>query len=132
MTWAWLRAILACLCVSAQLAGACHFVLVTHTRCAHGELIHADHDADEAVAGKPVNPCCESATPVLGAAHGDHDEGHDHCVVSQDRRQAARSTAAVGAVAFREVPAGSRVQSVSVVRLAVYRTAPKTSPPLSS
>lgn len=121
---------IAVLCVAAQLFGLAHMVVVEHERCAeHGELVHGDGHAPGAVAAPIARVTTTAASRALPAWPDEADGDHEHCLSATERRdlRAARVEAPVlvrsaGLQAIH--PAGT----VAIAR-ALYRTAPKTSPP---
>jgi hypothetical protein len=129
-----LSLVVAGLCVLAQLAGAGHFLLVSHTVCLeHGELIHgaAHHEVT------PVK--AETQRSALEAADdADDDHGHDHCVLPSHKSDAdavaratrvatARPTAPVLELVVPEARA-----AVVPPRARILLVAPKSSPPAAA
>jgi hypothetical protein len=123
-----------------QLATFLHQATVTHTRCAeHGELMHGDAQADEGAGSGSLlglERWIEREAPARDSAQlrglpspDDHD--HDHCWGMCAER--ARAGAGDGAGSAVAPPAtGSERLAAHASPLAVealYRTAPKTSPP---
>lgn len=118
------------LCMVAQLLSLAHLVVVEHERCPeHGELIHGDgHEADSLAA--PVSIPAATRARVLPAHPDEPDAEHDHCLSATERRDLR--LARVDAPAMMP-PAQSdahphRATTPAVTR-ALYRSAPKTSPP---
>ncbi len=113
--------------VAAQVGGALHVLLVEHVTCEHGDSIHVAGD-------QPVAPARPAITPdqTQGAA-GDI---HDHCVASH----LTSGQRAVGAAPIAPVQPAPGFIDISdcaplpprAPTLAVYRLAPKSSPPASS
>ena len=105
-----------------------HMLLVEHTRCVeHGGLVHQS-DAHQHVAGEHAHA---DSTAVHGVPDAGSEEGHDHCVVSADRRDAVGSVSAPvlcsGALEAPHVLAPTDASAVT--RTARFRIAPKNSPP---
>ncbi|MCA9667138.1 MAG: hypothetical protein KC503_16180 [Myxococcales bacterium] len=124
------RTYAACVCalllVGSQLAGLAHRAFVEHRRCAeHGKLVHADdgHDA----AGPRADRADHARLAERPSASAEHE--HDHCQLTAPAR--ATVTRAAPKLARTEPP--SRAQAPPVVaplaQLALWRRAPKTSPP---
>jgi hypothetical protein len=130
---AWLRPVLAAvawLCLGTQLSAVTHFLIVEHVQCAeHGELIHAHeqhHEGDES-AYRDAPPASQHFTPSGKA----DDHGHDHCLVSSERRESAVPASAPATLASTSVHAAFFPQSFAELVFVerVYAFAPKTSPP---
>lgn len=108
--------------VAANLAGFAHEASVKHVRCEHGDMVHVD-----GVAGTPVHP--SNTATYDGTAQEKHD--HQHCGMIGATRQLAASTdraAEICAVVHRSIPDPTHHAAIAS-RSALYRTAPKTSPP---
>jgi hypothetical protein len=106
-------------------AGVEHHVAVeTHTRCEHGAEVHVERIGDAV----PVVPSSRPilADPTWWAEH----EDHHHCSATASIVAAAPPCAAVPAV--RPTPDASQLDpSLHVaVAAALFRLAPKTSPPI--
>lgn len=117
----------AALALCSQLFALAHLWLVPHTRCAeHGETVHDDHAAEAPRVHAPERADL-SASPA--APDGATDDGHDHCQLLTDRRAvtAERSVVVARACSF----AGTTFQLVehTAPGRALYRIAPKVSPP---
>jgi hypothetical protein len=119
---------LAAICLVGQLSSVAHQVQVAHVTCPeHGELVHAE-------AGAPGQPAAsESALPSYAAVPAPppaHD--HDHCLVADFRRAACVVLESdSGFVAQDEWRTDGPARDVSrVATLALFRLAPKTSPPV--
>ena len=115
----------AALAIAAQLFTLIHVALVRHERCAeHGEVVHRGHaEADSLALRAPV----PVGNHVVESSHT--EQSHDHCGVATERRhqsygQPAQSTAP-GVPDVQPSPLALLADTV-----AVYRRAPKTSPPL--
>jgi hypothetical protein len=120
--WAWLAALLV---VGAPLARAAHLLLVPHTVCEHGELVHAPHSA---ATERPP-----SRAAVRGDASGDADGSldHDHCLTVGQSSHDATATVPAPTVLLDVPPAGSPHSSAISLAdpRAILDRAPKTSPP---
>lgn len=101
-----------------QVAGVLHMGVVRHERCdEHGELVER---------GATV------AVDVDGETHGDAADRHDHCVVGDApaHRRAEAPTLVVVDLASRPLEvARAPVADARAPAVAVFRTAPKGSPP---
>lgn len=120
-------AIAAALALCSQLFALAHLWLVPHTRCAeHGETVHDDGHAVQPRIAAPERTDL-SASPAT--PEGATDDGHDHCQLLTDRRELAaeRGTIVVRAWSF-EGATFPLVERTAPSR-AVYRLAPKVSPP---
>lgn len=125
------RAVLGALCVVALLLagkiGALgHLLLVKHTRCAHGELVHTqDLEAHRTVAAEPDS---DIGGEALQQAHADH---HEHCkslAVTELATVLVRPPALVQLLAWELLlPAGRPATARAAIDLLAL--APKTSPP---
>jgi hypothetical protein len=107
------------LVLAVQIGGAAHEASVRHVACAqHGEMLEAP-DVDPVPAGE---------TRLVRAGGGG---GHDHCAVSGALRQhgVTSSTAAIATVAVVVTETPAMAIETRHADLALYRLAPKTSPP---
>ncbi len=119
---------LALLFLYGQVASYAHLANVRHVRCAdHGELIDLHGDQVEAA------PADASAGPRLIASHDCTSHRHEHCAIAAQRRESSAgaehhevATVAPRAVAREFTASPDRPHTP----LALYRLAPKTSPPL--
>jgi len=108
----------------ASLLGVIHEATTRHVVCAaHGELIHADAPAKVA-----------KATPqdVVTARAPTTTHGDDHCALAQALRQsrvAPRVPVLAAVVASVDDVVALAPRPAASVTSALYRTAPKTSPP---
>ncbi len=119
---AWLAALLV---AGAPIAKAAHFLLVPHSICEHGELVHAHLTAS-------THPSKHSS--VSGGESGDEEGGldHEHCVAVTQARVSATSSpeGALLAVLDPEPPVVLHPCGASYVSAhAILFRAPKTSPP---
>lgn len=118
----------ALLCLAAQIGSLAHLVLVPHESCPeHGEAVHAGTHtpaADRAATG---------ARDILAVQADDgpgEDDEHHHCLFVTERRKATTAVDVVQATAVLTDAAGAEPAAVAdSVGRAVYRLAPKTSPP---
>ena len=139
-----------------QVATFLHQATVTHTRCAeHGELTHGAGEggaepgastlAGAAAVAGPAGllasgpaEALRDRVPVRDSAHlrglpaADDDHEHDHCWMTCAER--ARAGAGDGQAVAAAPPTGGAARLVSGVParapVPLYRTAPKTSPPV--
>lgn len=107
-----------------QLSALAHHALVTHVRCAHGELVHLER-------GDGSSPRAPDDAGFNRGATGAAAHDHEHCAagafLSGSLLAASASPVGVAAAAF---VVSSPVVPVRVVAsLDVYAFAPKTSPP---
>lgn len=119
-------AIAACVALCSQLFALAHLWLVPHTQCAeHGETIHGESHGEPVVAD-PQEPrlAFEAAR-----SQGSNDDGHDHCQLLTDRRPWANDRIETAPVLVAAGGGEYHVASRIVVVRALYRTAPKASPP---
>lgn len=133
-----MRALIAFLCLSAQVLAVGHHVLIAHEHCAaHGEWVHAqdhaDHVAHSGLAGlEPIAVDAEAFDLAARVQAGDagHADDHDHCTATTDRRKAIQASAhSFGTVAVSVPLVVVLASQVRVVGRALYWAAPKTSPP---
>jgi hypothetical protein len=119
---------LAAICLGGQLSSVAHLVQVGHVTCAeHGELVHA-----EAGGAEPA-PASDSALPAYAPVSAPPPaHGHEHCLVAGLRRDfCVIHDSAPAAVAPDERPiAGPEVDATRVAPFALFRLAPKNSPPV--
>jgi hypothetical protein len=121
-----LSALGAYLCLSAQLLGLLHVLLVRHATCpGHGELTH----------GVPVS-ASHGEQPLALTVHGagptiEHRDEHCLLFVARRRDLAALSPTSAAALAPPPPVTAPAVVGASALfpALAVLRLAPKTSPP---
>ena len=107
------------LVLAVQIGGAAHEASVRHVTCAqHGEMLEVP-DADPVPAGE---------TRLVRAGSGG---GHDHCAVVSALRQhgVTSSTATIATVTVMIAEAPAMVIATRHADHALYRLAPKTSPP---
>ena len=97
-----------------------HEAAVTHVRCEHGELTHAANV--RVVAGG------QRAVTELPAQTESHD--HEHCLLACALHALAKPRFAIAIAAFAAIEPIATATPIAIhARGAVYRTAPKTSPP---
>ena len=121
-----LSALGAYLCLSAQLLGVVHVLLVRHATCpGHGEVTHGV-DSSASHGDQPLALSVHGAGPII-----EHRDEHCLLFVARRRDLAALSAASAAAVApLPPVTASAVVGATTLVpTLAVLRLAPKTSPP---
>lgn len=127
-----LRLAIAGLCLVAQAFALVHLFAVPHVRCAeHGELVHADEERrqqpERASRAEAVDPGAADSLEATALEIEAHED--DHCMALSERRdlrtQVAQQTAPPQVLG--EVQHESRAP-LFVVR-ALYRLAPKISPP---
>ncbi len=116
--------------VLAQASGFAHQFVVKHTVCAeHGELVHV---ADMAHPGETAAAQSTARRPSLASSNAAETHGHDHCLALVPRREKAVLGAAQPTVANAGVGKPLRHDRPTEVRgtqVALYRLAPKNSPP---
>jgi hypothetical protein len=122
-----LSALGAYLCLSAQLLGVVHVLLVRHSTCpGHGEVTHGVPSASHG--NQPLAVTVDGAGPTV--EHRD-----EHCLLFIARRRDLAGLAPEPAAALVPLPpvtAALVVDATALVpTLAVLRLAPKTSPPLA-
>jgi len=109
--------------VLASLLGTIHEARTRHVVCAaHGELIHADVTARVA----------DTAHSVLSALPGAPSHGDEHCSLASATHQsrvAPRAPVLAVATAALDPHVALAPRAVALPSAALYRTAPKTSPP---
>jgi hypothetical protein len=109
----------------ASLAGVAHEASTTHVRCAeHGELIHADGPAGSVAASRDSVATERDSTKP----HGD-----DHCVIASGVRQSRivpHAPIVVPVVAAIDGLVVAAPHTARAPSSSLYRTAPKTSPPV--
>lgn len=118
------------LCLVAQLLGLAHLVVVEHERCPeHGELIHGDGRAADTVAAPAPSTATTTARVLPGQSDEPHGD-HDHCLSATERRDLRLSRVDVAAmISPAQSDALPRSATTPVAARALYRSAPKTSPP---
>jgi hypothetical protein len=123
--------LLAAVLIASQAAAWLHAAAVTHVTCAeHGEALHAATPS-AAPDDRPAAPDTVVATVATGD-QGDTLEAHDHCASGALLRWRALTVAppAVTVVVPRFAGAAPFQTGPPALGLrAVYRLAPKTSPP---
>jgi hypothetical protein len=105
-----------------------HAPAATHARCEHGQLI------DVPITTSPeraFTPAADAA--VAPAPQGGHQTPHEHCPLSTLMRQASLAATCAPAVPVSTPAILERIApepaSLTACQLAIYRFAPKTSPP---
>lgn len=121
---------IASLCLLIQAISLAHLLLVRHEVCpVHGEVRHgsAGHAGGDEAASS-VGPGDQAAVARPGVAPEQHDD--DHCQVLTERRDVPRpSSHCLHAALANEVPLPAVAAPAPPRRLALYRVAPKNSPP---
>jgi len=111
--------------VLASLFGILHEAATAHARCAeHGELIH--RDATVASTEGPTNAA------TLGELRTEAIPGHEHCSLTSATRESRlvpRPPAIAPAPVASSAVVAATPRAVPARGGALYRTAPKTSPP---
>jgi len=113
----------AALLAAAPLASALHVVAVPHEVCAdHGELVHGDHVSTSSAPDE---------TASLGTETQADSHEHDHCLLGTPAAGASLRPSRVVAASTVAVTDGgfSLRRSAPIASEALYRIAPKTSPP---
>jgi hypothetical protein len=121
-----LTLLLGLFCAYSQVSSTLHWLLVEHARCAdHGEWVHVaeEHHAHEAEDATP-------ASPSVAAAERDA-HGHDHCQFLVDARSLTPVSRPEALIPSPTESLGPDLIGPSDCSLpvALYRLAPKTSPP---
>lgn len=115
----------------AQLGPVVHALTAEHVTCAeHGELVEAGKHDDSASELAP--PQLEETTPAIAESDDGEEHGHDHCVLASYHAPAGTAVLAVWtaqAIGFTSLDRD--LASLSVPARAIFRVAPKQSPPLS-
>jgi hypothetical protein len=120
-----LPAALALALIAAMGAEPAHFALTKHAYCPeHGEFIHPDAAPHEGTTGP------RSDAPELYASHGEQHHGHDHCVVTGERRKAVLPSRASAVIQVPDRPADVDERPLwAPLSTSRFRIAPKQSPP---
>jgi len=112
--------------VLTSLLGVIHEAATRHVVCAaHGELMHAD---------MPTTRVAEVLQhgSVARDLPASESHGHEHCALASALRQsriAPRASVIAAPVATTHPVTTTLAPTARAVRIALYRTAPKTSPP---
>lgn len=125
--------LLIALFVACQMAGLLHMAMVRHAVCpADGDLIHPGSDGRAALRSAAPDEKQPASLAARSTAHAEH--GHDHCLLAAQRgseklvrpvRQGALPAPAAPA------PPGSTQEAPRCAGfIALFRLAPKTSPPV--
>lgn len=121
------------ICLFAHLSCFAHFVLVRHGACAeHGEVIDLGNNHAKAHANNPARTA-ESSVVAVAFRAGEQSSGdeHDHCVLSHEpRSQNKPASVSVGMVETWQQLSLAQSDQRQLGSVAVYRLAPKTSPPV--
>jgi hypothetical protein len=114
------------LVVCGPIAKSAHFVLVSHTVCEHGELVHGEASS--------ASTHSTSRTEVSGGesdSHGSAD--HEHCATASQTRASTAPTTHVATIVLAPGPASvvlTAGETTWVSSRSILSRAPKTSPPL--
>ena len=115
-----------------QLADLTHNWVVEHATCAeHGEIVHAGPhgETDSIDHGHGVASDSTSVPGLRSASHRDGDN-HDHCRVGVDRQEHALDASRGSERLAADTRAARRPGlSQPAAPIALYRLAPKSSPP---
>jgi len=121
-------ALLAIAFVLSSLAGLAHESTTRHVQCAeHGEQIHSD-----ALAVSAGTLDARDAAPAVQRQPATAIHGHEHCLMASATRASriAPTPPSIGATLVASAAPPAILPRADVVRdVALYRTAPKTSPP---
>jgi hypothetical protein len=114
--------------VLSSLIGLVHEANTKHVRCAeHGEMMHGDQAATTRAAMRPPAPGSVVHDTTVATIHR-----HEHCALTsttRDSRVELRPPAIVPAPLAISDVADAPARVAAAHRGALYRTAPKTSPP---
>ncbi|HEY5948772.1 MAG TPA: hypothetical protein VIV40_24950 [Kofleriaceae bacterium] len=123
----WHAALTALLFVVGSWIGLLHEATTSHVRCAeHGELIHGVAAADQAATTQVTNPTVRDLAPIAP-----RELGHDHCLLTSAVHSVSiASRVPVVATALTTAPTAIEAPLYVVARADLFRTAPKTSPPV--
>lgn len=126
-------AALAALFLLGPIMGYAHLLLVRHAQCPeHGELVHLGEAAvaPEGDIGLESNRP-GAATDVVGSGHQSENHGHDHCDLVATRKAQAPLHAAGPALQAAATPSPHPIDDGPLAgsQIAIYRLAPKNSPP---
>jgi hypothetical protein len=126
-----MRLAVASLCLTAQALALVHLFAVRHVRCAeHGEMVHVE--PHQTAREQATHALEETLAHDVARAAGQAMEAHqdDHCLALSERRD-LRTHAVQPIVSppptLRELT--YRHRAPSIVARALYRLAPKISPP---
>lgn len=131
------RLAVASLCLLAQAFALVHLFAVRHVRCAeHGDMVHvesghADHAGHAAAAGERVSPAADLREVLRASGLAIEAHQDDHCMALSERR-ALRTFEIVAVVSTPPELLGELTfvsQAPPRVARALYRLAPKVSPP---
>lgn len=103
-----------------------HLVFFTHTRCAHGALVHGRAHAWQREA--PVAPS-DDRSPIASTGDRDREPDHDHCDSLATPPALAFVKSASADAAWVEISTAPAVRARAAERaVAILSLAPKTSP----
>lgn len=120
--------VLALLCVAAQALGLAHLAFSHHAICpVHGELIDVVSQASHGGADVTAQP---GVTPGIHRSSDCAVDGvDDHCAMANLLHQQRQLGSAGFVASFAPPPVCPQVGELSCVRRALFRLAPKQSPP---
>lgn len=128
----WLTIPLSAICLVAQLSSAAHFVLVRHEMCLeHGQAM--DSALGHGVAREATRAQIDAAAGIRSASGIAREHAHDHCLLAYDRRESVSPVRDAGTlVAARPTHVVALVadDAARPARVAIFRLAPKSSPPV--
>ena len=120
---------LAALFLTGQLVGSFHAMLVRHAPCdEHGELVELHPHGG----GVAVTVEVDDRAALGADSHTDAEHAHEHCTLAPRRREEVISSGRLDAPARLPVLASftpRRQGRVLLVQQALFRLAPKNSPP---
>lgn len=119
-------------CLMVQVVALLHLALVPHVRCPeHGEMTHAHVGSHSAVPLRQARAVLDGV--YLDARDSDGEDTHDHCDWCAERRDhRVQSTSEVASSRHELDVTACREQAVGARSIAVYRFAPKVSPPIAA
>jgi hypothetical protein len=123
-----LTALGAYLCLSAQLIGVIHVLVVRHATCPdHGELTHRVATAAVTPPAQPPADTARGAPPVV-----EHQDEHCLMLITRRREMAGLTPGGAALALLSPAAAVAAISPTPPFPLpgAVLRLAPKTSPPL--
>ncbi len=119
---------LALFCIALEFGSLAHMAVVRHEICAeHGEAVDVFHDA----AHSHAVAVASKVRTVESRGDADSHEGHDHCQLACNRRNATcvESSSSVPAAIVSIASATSAFVERSTPTIALLDLAPKSSPP---
>lgn len=124
------RALVAALCLGAQLFAVVHLFALHHVRCAeHGDLLHVEGDGSTASTGTPP-PRANDGPRLAASNRGATGHQGDHCTTLGERKDLRTHTPRVcWSLPLTTVGQAPPLLSAPAPSRALYRIAPKISPP---